>query len=92
MGRAVPFVVLAAIIGGVIPASTVTAAPPAKYFSSCAMLSMKYPSGVAKNAEAAKRSVRQGYGRPSTSRAAKKTYWDNQSRLDRDRDGVACES
>lgn len=65
---------------------------PTKYFSSCAKLNKQYGAGVAKNAAAARRAVRNGYSRPSTTKAAKTTYWDNYTRLDRDRDGTACES
>ena len=75
---------------GTTSAAPVTAAP-AKYFSSCDKLMKKYPNGVARNAKAAKRAVRQGFYRPATSRKATRDYRVNASRLDRDRDGVACE-
>ena len=61
------------------------------YYSSCAKLTRVYPHGVAKSATAAAKQVRQGYGRPSTTARAKKVYWANYKRLDRDRDGTACE-
>lgn len=69
-----------------------SAVAPSKSYRSCDDLQQRYPYGVAKNAKAANRAVREGYSRPSTSRAAKKTYWQNYTSLDRDRDGTACES
>lgn len=60
-------------------------------YSSCAKLTRVFPHGVAKSATAAAKQVRQGYGRPSTTARAKKVYWANYKRLDRDRDGTACE-
>lgn len=69
-----------------------SAVAPGKSYRSCDDLQQRYPYGVAKNAKAANRAVQEGYSRPSTSRAAKKTYWQNHSNLDRDRDGTACES
>lgn len=60
-------------------------------YSSCAKLTRVYPHGVAKSATAAAKQVRLGYGRPSTTARAKKVYWANYKRLDRDRDGTACE-
>lgn len=80
------------VAGGALIAPPAQAAAPAKVFSSCDMLHTKYPAGVAKNAKAARRAVRDGYSRPSTSRAAKKTYWQTYRNLDRDKDGTACES
>ena len=79
--------------GGVVTVAPVVSATsaPTKYFSSCDKLLKKYPNGVAKNAKAAKRAARQGFYRPATSRKAKRDYRANSSRLDRDRDGVACE-
>ncbi|KRA32386.1 MULTISPECIES: excalibur calcium-binding domain-containing protein [unclassified Nocardioides] len=74
---------------------TVALAPAADaagtYYSSCTKLAKVYPHGVAKSATAAARQVRAGYGRPSTTTRAKKVYWANYKRLDRDRDGTACE-
>ena len=61
------------------------------YFSSCANLTRVYPHGVAKSPAAAARQVRLGYGRPSTTSTAKKVYAINAARLDRDKDGTACE-
>lgn len=82
----------ALIAGGLLIApSTQAAQQPAKIFQSCDMLHKKYPAGVAKNAKAARRAVRDGHSRPSTTKAARKTYRQNNARLDRDRDGTACE-
>ncbi|MFT3871047.1 MAG: excalibur calcium-binding domain-containing protein [Nocardioides sp.] len=67
-------------------------AAPGKYYSSCDKLHKDYRHGVARSKAAANRAVRDGYGRPSTSRAAKKVYARNHSRLDRDNDGTACEA
>lgn len=74
------------LASGTEPSSVPTAS-----FSSCTKLHKKYPNGVAKNGAAARRAVRDGFYRPATTKAAKKTYQDNASRLDRDGDGVACE-
>jgi hypothetical protein len=62
------------------------------YYSSCAKLHNRYAHGVAKSARAAAKQVRQGYGRPATGPRAKKVYWTNHTRLDRDKDGTACEA
>lgn len=83
---AVAAVASSALIGLGTPADAATT-----YFSSCANLTRVYPHGVSKSATAAARQVRLGYGRPSTTSTAKKVYATNASRLDRDRDGTACE-
>jgi hypothetical protein len=91
----VAIAVSAVTFGGVAVAPSsgaISASVGAKYYSSCAKLTKKYPNGVARNAASARRAVRQGFYRPSTTKAAKKTYRENSSRLDRDGDGVACES
>ena len=76
----------------VAPSSgTAPSSAPTVYFSSCDKLHKKYPNGVARNGAAARRAVRDGFYRPSTTKAAKKAYRHNYSRLDRDGDGVACE-
>jgi hypothetical protein len=64
----------------------------APYFSSCDNLTHAWPNGVAKSRIAASRAVRDGYSRPATSRRAVAVYWENYRRLDRDRDGTACEN
>lgn len=61
------------------------------YYSSCTKLAKVFPHGVAKSAAAAAYQVRQGYGRPAYGTRAKKVYATNYKRLDRDRDGTACE-
>jgi hypothetical protein len=82
-------VVLAAPTG---VALTVTSADAATlYYSSCAKLTVKFHHGVAKSYKAAKKQVNQGYGMPAYGPLAKKVYWKNHSRLDRDNDGTACE-
>lgn len=80
---------LAAPAGLVVSAGAADAATT--YYSSCTKLAAKFPHGVAKSASAAQKQVSQGYGRPSTTDLAKKVYWENHKRLDRDNDGTACE-
>ena len=72
----------------------VVAAPAeaATYYSSCAKLTKDFRNGVAKSKAAANRAVRDGHSRPATSKRAKNVYWKNYTRLDRDRDGTACEN
>jgi len=90
---------LAAVAAGVAaPATAGVAAPAAagasagKYYQSCYELNKRYPAGVASSAATARWWVRQGYSRPATSKRAVKVYWKNHSNLDRNGDGVACES
>ena len=64
----------------------VTADAAAPYFRSCAALTAKWPNGVAKGPVAANKAVRDGYSRPATSPLAKRVYWANYTRLDRDRE------
>jgi len=61
------------------------------YYSSCTKLTKVFPHGVAKSAAAAAKQVRAGNSRPAYGTKAKKVYWENRSRLDRDKDGTACE-
>ena len=61
------------------------------YYSSCAKLTKTFKHGVAKSAAAAQKQVNQGYGRPAYGPKAKKVYDKNKGRLDRDKDGTACE-
>lgn len=61
------------------------------YYSSCTKLTREFRHGVAKSATAAAKQVRLGNGRPATTARAKKVYWANYKRLDRDKDGTACE-
>ncbi|GAA1919293.1 excalibur calcium-binding domain-containing protein [Nocardioides marmoribigeumensis] len=74
---------------------TVTAAPAhaaGRYYSSCSALHHDFKHGVARSYTAAMRQVRAGYGRPAYGDRAKAIYWRNYTRLDRDRDGTACEA
>jgi hypothetical protein len=61
------------------------------YYSSCSKLAVKFHHGVARSRAAALRQVRNGYGSPAYASVAQKVYWANYKRLDRDRDGTACE-
>ena len=70
----------------------VPAEAAAPYFSSCDKLTQKWPNGVAKGPAAAAKAVRDGYSRPATTKLATQVYWGNYTRLDRDRDGTACEN
>lgn len=80
-----------AILGPLLTMST-PAEASAPYFSSCDALHKKWPNGVAKGPVAANKAVRDGYDRPATTALAKSVYWENYRRLDRDRDGTACET
>ena len=62
-----------------------------RYFSSCDNLTRVYPSGVARSKKAANRQYRRGFERPAAGKRARAVYRENSSRLDRDRDGTACE-
>jgi hypothetical protein len=72
-------------------ASTSSAIGSGTYYSSCTKLTHRYSHGVAKSRKAALKQVRQGYGMPAYGTRAKNVYWKNYKRLDRDRDGTACE-
>ena len=78
------------IIATVVAAATVLApqAHAAKKFTSCDKLLAAYPAGVAQDQAAADAAQAAGMTRPTVNRAVYKT---NAGRLDRDRDGVACE-
>lgn len=80
------------LTGMVTTTSPADAATLGKYYSSCDKLHKDFKHGVARSAKAANRAVRDGYGRPSTTRKAKGVYRTNHSRLDRDDDGTACEA
>lgn len=71
---------------------TAPADAAAPYFSSCDKLTRVWPNGVAKGPAAAAKAVRDGYSRPAYGPKARAVYWENNSRLDRDRDGTACEN
>src|SRR3954466_4452960 len=63
-----------------------------RYFANCTALHKVWHHGVAKGPKAARKQVRDGYGRPASGPKARKVYWRNYKRLDRDRDGTACEA
>ena len=92
MKKPMSMVLTCALIGVGAPVVAQAAVPTAKVYRSCDQLHKSYPAGVARNAKAANRAVREGFSRPSTTNAAKAVYWQNKGSLDRDRDGVACES
>jgi hypothetical protein len=71
------------LVGGAAPA----AAEPDTKFGSCRAMRAVDPNGVALTQRAVKRAVKQGYRKPLLCPTA---YAAN-TRLDRDRDGVACE-
>lgn len=68
-----------------------TAEAAGKSYSSCANLAKDFKYGVAKSRAAADKQVRDGYSRPAFGPKARAVYKRNQSRLDRDGDGTACE-
>lgn len=74
-----------------VVATTTTAEAGSLYYSSCTKLAKKYAHGVAKSRKAANKQVAQGYGPPAYGSRARNVYWENYKRLDRDRDGTACE-
>ena len=69
-------------------AGAANAAPKPPTFSSCAKLILKFPNGVARNAADAQVAVAHGYASPSVNAGI---YRVNGARLDRDRDGIACQ-
>ncbi|GGO84158.1 hypothetical protein GCM10011584_01050 [Nocardioides phosphati] len=84
----------AAVLSLAAPAallSTAGSAEATTYYRSCTVLAHDFHHGVAKSAAAAQRQVNQGYGRPAYGTHARAVYWENYKRLDRDRDGTACE-
>lgn len=82
----------AALTSPLLGAITSTADASGYYYSSCSRLHVKYRHGVAKSYAAGTYQVRKGYGRPASGPTARKVYWENYKRLDRDRDGTACEA
>ncbi|MDP9822767.1 excalibur calcium-binding domain-containing protein [Nocardioides massiliensis] len=78
---------------GLVVSSLTLASPAAanQYYSSCANLTKDFRHGVAKNKKAANYQVAQGNRRPAYGKKARKAYSINASRLDRDKDGTACE-
>jgi S-adenosylmethionine hydrolase len=61
-------------------------------YANCDALHKDFKHGVAKGPKAAAAQVRQGYGRPSTTKHARDVYAANKASLDRDNDGTACEA
>lgn len=71
--------------------ATAGSADAATSYRSCTALAKDFRHGVAKSAAAAQYQVRQGYGRPAYGPRARAVYATNAGRLDRDKDGTACE-
>ena len=71
------------LVGGAPPA----AAEPDTKFGSCKAMRKVDPNGVALTKRAVRKAVKQGYRKPLLCPVA----YDANRRLDRDRDGVACE-
>lgn len=86
----------ALVVAPLSVASTASAADApslhAKKYANCTALQRDWPNGVARNAKAAKKQVRDGYSRPASGPNARKTYQKNNGPLDRDNDGTACEN
>ncbi|MDQ3402670.1 MAG: excalibur calcium-binding domain-containing protein [Actinomycetota bacterium] len=82
---------IAAPIATIVTVSPADAVPGKKY-SSCDKLHKDFKHGVARSPKAAAKQVRDGYGRPSTTKKAKSVYRTNKANLDRDKDGTACEA
>ncbi|WP_366915998.1 excalibur calcium-binding domain-containing protein [uncultured Nocardioides sp.] len=88
-----------ALVGGGLLATTAPAsagsaggaAERARSYSNCTALNRDWRNGVAKNARAAQRQVREGGARPASGPRARAVYNRNYRSLDRDRDGTACE-
>lgn len=57
-------------------------------YTKCDLLVQDYPFGIAKDVASANAVVAEGYGMPEIN---KKIYDKNRKRLDRNKDGVACE-
>jgi hypothetical protein len=72
--------------------AVVPAANAQTYYANCTVLHRDFKHGVAKGPKAAAKQVRDGYGRPAYGPHARDVYWTNRSRLDRDKDGTACEA
>ena len=63
------------------------------YYRNCTALHRDYRHGVARSYRAARREHRRtGYPMAAYGRHARKVYWANHTRLDRDHDGVDCEA
>ncbi len=86
------FAVLVSVVAVVGVAELSPAEASQTSYSSCAKLQKDFRHGVSKSKAAAQKQVRHGYGMPAYGRHAQKVYWANESRLDRDQDGTACEA
>lgn len=86
-----PAALVAAAVLACAPLAVTAPAEASTTYSSCAKLTKVFKNGIAKNKAAADRAVRAGHPRPSSTAKATKIYLKNYKRLDRDRDGVACE-
>ena len=75
----------------VVTGTMVPAEAAAPTFTSCAALYKVWPKGVAKSDRAALRAAADGHYRAASGPRAVAVYLANASRLDRDKDGVACE-
>jgi hypothetical protein len=78
-----------AATGAVITVTAAQAAAPS--YSSCDALLRDFSRGVARSDAAANRQVREGNRRPASGPRAQRVYRANNSSLDRDNDGTACE-
>ena len=89
MRRLLSLTAAAGLASGLVLVGTATpaAAEPDTTFSSCRAMRAVDPNGVALTQRAVKRAVKQGYRKPLLCPIA----YDANKRLDRDRDGVACE-
>lgn len=69
------------------------AADAQTYYANCTALHQDFGHGVAKSRRAARREHRKtGYPTAAYGRHARKVYWANESSMDADHDGVACEA
>jgi hypothetical protein len=79
--------VIVIAVFGLTLASPLPADAAAKKFSSCAKLHLVYPNGIARD----QASIDLAVGLTRIPTINKRVYKANYSRLDRDRDGIACE-
>jgi hypothetical protein len=66
--------------------------PGSPYYGRCRTLHKDFKHGVARGRKAARKQVRDGYGRPAYDPHARQVYWVNDRMLDPDKDGTACEA
>ncbi|MGX6600931.1 excalibur calcium-binding domain-containing protein [Micromonosporaceae bacterium Da 78-11] len=81
-------VLILALVGGGTAVTTVPAQAAAKHYQNCTALHQKYKHGVAK--KGAKDKVR-GHTKPVTTFTVNAALYQANVKLDRDKDGVACE-